>query len=63
MSFIETLESDGYVSNDEDSDGCYVKQDENGFYLLYQEGEDDGEWNYVQMSPLFNVVKEYTVEV
>ena len=63
MSFIETLESEGYVFNDEDFDGCYVKQDENGFYHLYQEGEDDGEWNYVQMSPLFDVVKEYTVEV
>ena len=63
MSFIETLESDGYVFNDEDFDGCYVKQDEKGFYHLYQEGEDDGEWNYVQMSPLFDVVKEYTVNV
>lgn len=63
MSFVETLQSEGYVFNDEDFDCCYVKQDDKGFYHLYQEGEDDGEWNYVQMSPLFDVVKEYTVKV
>jgi hypothetical protein len=63
MSFAETLISEGYVFNDEDFDCCYVKQDENGVYHLYQEGEDEGEWNYVQMSRLFDVIKEYTVTV
>ena len=63
MTFVETLISEGYEFNDEDFDGCYVKEDENGFYHLYQEGEDDGEWNYVQMSPLFDVVKEYTARL
>lgn len=63
MSFTETLLSEGYVFNDEDFDGCYVKQDEDGVYHLYQEGEDEGEWNYVQMSELFDVIKEYTVSI
>ena len=63
MSFIETLESDGYVFNDEDFDGCYVKTDEDGFTYCYQEGEDESEWHFVKHSPLFDVVKEYTVEV
>jgi len=63
MTFTETLISEGYVFDDENFDGCYVKEDENGNYHLYQEGEDDGEWNYVQMSPLFDVIKEYTVTV
>jgi hypothetical protein len=63
MSFTETLVSEGYTFNDEDFDGCYVKQDENGNYHLYQEGEDDGEWNYVQMTSLFSVVEEYTVTI
>lgn len=63
MTFVETLLSDGYIFNDEDFDSCYVKQDETGNYHLYQEGEDEGEWNYVQMSPLFDVIKEYTVSV
>lgn len=63
MSFTETLLSEGYVFNDEDFDGCYVKQDEDGVYHLYQEGEDEGEWNYVQMSKLFTVIEEYTVTI
>lgn len=63
MTFVETLLSEGYEFNDEDFDCAYVKQDENGFYHLYQEGEDDGDWNYVQMSEDFDVIKEYTVSV
>lgn len=66
MTFVETLISEGYVFNDEDFDSCYVKQDENGFYHLYQENEDDETdtlWNYVQMTEDFDVVKEYTVTI
>lgn len=63
MTFLETLLSEGYIFNDEDFDSCYVKQDADGNYHLYQEGEDDGDWNYVQMSPLFSVIKEYTVTI
>ena len=66
MSFTEILISEGYTFNDEDFDGCYVKQDEDGIYHLYQENEDDDTdtlWNYVQMSEDFDVIKEYTVTI
>lgn len=60
MTFIETLISEGYIFDDENYDGCYVKTDENDITHCYQEGEDEGDWNYVQFSPFFNVIKEYT---
>lgn len=62
MTFIETLISEGYVFDD-DYDGCYVKQDSDGIIHCYQEGEDEGEWNYVQFSSSFDVIKEYTVSI
>ena len=65
MTFTETLLSEGYVFNDEDFDGCYVKQDENGFYHLYQENEDDETdtlWNYVKMTEDFDVISEVTFD-
>ena len=63
MTFSETLISEGYVFDDEDYDGCYVKQDPDGIIHCYQEGENENEWNYVQFSPLFDVLKEYTVSI
>jgi len=65
MSFVETLLAEGYVYNDEDFDACYVKHDpDECVYHLYQEGEDDGEWNYVKMTDqIFDVITEYTVNV
>lgn len=39
MTFAETLISEGYVFDDEDYDGCYVKQDPDGIIHCYQEGE------------------------
>jgi hypothetical protein len=65
MNFTETLISEGYVFDDEDFDGCYVKHDpDECVYHCYQEGEDEGEWHYVKMTDgLFNVVAEYTVNV
>ena len=65
MTFVETLISEGYVFNDEDFDSCYVKHDtEECVYHCYQEGEDEGEWNYVKITDgLFDVVEEYTVTV
>jgi hypothetical protein len=65
MTFTETLLSEGYVFNDEDFDGCYVKHDpDECVFHCYQEGEDEGEWFYVKMTDgLFDVVAEYTVNV
>jgi hypothetical protein len=65
MTFVETLISEGYVFNDEDFDSCYVKHDpDNSVYHCYQEGEDEGEWNYIKITDqLFDVVEEYTVTV
>lgn len=61
MNFSEILISEGYVFDDEDYDGCYVKQDSKGFIHCYQEGEDEGAWNYVKFTSLFSVVEEYTI--
>ncbi len=63
MTFAETLISEGYVFDDEDYDGCYVKQDSDGIIHCYQEGEDRNDWKYVQFSPMFSVLKEYTFSV
>ena len=60
MNFIEGLIKEGFVFDDENYDGCYVKQDSEGFIHLYQEGEDEGEWNYVKMTEDFDVIKEQT---
>jgi hypothetical protein len=62
MTFTEALIASGYVFDDEDYDGCYVKQDANGFIHLYQEGEDEGLWNYVKMTDEFDVLTEVTFD-
>ena len=62
MSFIQGLIASGYVFDEEDYDGCYVKQDADGFIHLYQEGEDEGEWNYVKMTEDFDVISEVTFD-
>ena len=66
MTFIEALIASGYVFDDEDYDGCYVKQDSEGFIHCYQENvedETDKEWNYVKMTEDFDVLIETTVVV
>ena len=45
---------------DEDYDGCYVKTDEDNLIHCYQEGEDEGEWNYVKMNEDFDVLLDVT---
>ena len=66
MTFIEELIAAGYVFDDENYDGCYVKQDSEGFIHCYQENvedETDKEWNYVKMTEDFDVLIETTVNV
>jgi hypothetical protein len=66
MTFIEALIASGYVFDNEDYDGCYVKQDSEGFIHCYQENvedETDKEWDYVKMTEDFDVLIETTVIV
>jgi len=63
MGFVEGLIASGYVYDDENYDGCYVKQDSEGFIHCYQEGEDFNEWNYVKMTDEFDVITEKTFTV
>ena len=58
--FTEALIKSGYVFDDEDYDGCYVKTDEDNLIHCYQEGEDEGEWNYVKMNEDFDVLLDVT---
>ena len=60
MTFTQGLISSGYVLDTENFDDCYVKTDSEGVLHLYQEGEDDNEWNYVTMDDDFNVISEKT---
>ena len=60
MTFTEALIESGYVFDDENYDGCYVKQDSDNFIHLYQEGEEEGLWNYVKMTEDFDVLSEVT---
>jgi hypothetical protein len=60
MILTAALIASGYVFDDEDYDGCYVKQDENNIIHCYQKGEDEGEWNYVKMTDEFDVITEKT---
>ncbi len=65
MTFTEALIASGYVFDDENYDGCYVKQDADGFIHLYQENVDDETdtlWNYVKMSEDFDVITEVTFD-
>jgi len=41
MTFTDALIAAGYVFDDENYDGCYVKQDSDGFIHLYQENVED----------------------
>ena len=64
MTFIQELIASGYVFDDENYDGCYVKQDSEGFIHCYQENVDDETdtlWNYVKMTEDFDVIIETTV--
>lgn len=63
MTFTDELIAAGYVFDDENYDGCYVKQDDDGFIHLYQENVDDETdtlWNYIKMSDDFDVISEVT---
>ena len=63
MTFTEQLIAQGYVFDDENFDGCYVKTDVDGFIHLYQENEDDETdtlWNYVKMTEDYDVIEEKT---
>ena len=61
MKFTEALIQSGYVFDDEDYDGCYVKTDEDNLIHCYQEGEDEGEWNYVKMNEDFDVLLDVKI--
>ncbi|MFZ9998894.1 MAG: hypothetical protein ACO3G3_05925 [Candidatus Nanopelagicaceae bacterium] len=60
MTFTDSLIAQGYVFDDENFDDAYVKQDDDGFIHCYQEGEDEGEWNYVKMNDDYDVIEEKT---
>jgi len=60
MTFTQALIASGYELDSAYDEGCYVKQDTNGLIHIYQEGEDEGEWNYVKMSEDFDVLTEVT---
>ena len=60
MTFIQGLIASGYKFDDENFDDCYVKTDSEGFIHMYQEGEDENEWNYVKMTEDFDVIEEQT---
>ena len=65
MTFVDALIASGYVFDDENYDGCYVKQDSEGFIHLYQENVDDDTdslWNYVKMTDDFDVIREVTFD-
>jgi len=62
MTFTDALIAAGYVYDEENYDGCYVKQDSEGFIHVYQPGEDEGEWNYVKMTEDFDVISEVTFD-
>jgi hypothetical protein len=64
MTFVDSLIAAGYVFDDENFDACYVKHDEEeGVIHCYQEGEDDGLWNYVKMTDdVFDVITEVTFD-
>ena len=65
MTFVDALIASGYVYDEEDYDGCYVKQDSEGFIHCYQENvedETDTLWNYVKMTDDFDVIHEVTFD-
>lgn len=62
MTFTDALIASGYVLDSEHFDDCYVKTDSDNFIHVYQEGEDEGEWNYVKMTEDFDVISEVTFD-
>ena len=60
MTFVQGLIASGYVLDSENFDDSYVKIDSEGLLHLYQEGEDEEEWNYVKMTEDFDVITEKT---
>jgi hypothetical protein len=60
MTFTDALIASGYTFDDENYDGCYVKQDADNFIHLYQQHEEEGLWNYVKMNDEFDVITEVT---
>jgi hypothetical protein len=60
VTFVEGLIASGYVLDSENFDECYVRTDATGNLHLYQQGEDDGEWNYVKMTEDFDIITEKT---
>ena len=67
MTFVEGLIASGYVLDSENFDDCYVKKvrwnDGSVLIHLYQEGEDENEWNYVKMTEDFDVITEKTFTI
>ena len=63
MTFVEGLIASGYVFDSENYDDAYVKTDVEGFIHLYQEGEDENEWNYVKMTEDYDVITEKTFTI
>jgi hypothetical protein len=63
MTFIDGLIESGYVQGEDerfDAD-CYVKWSfADGVIHIYQQGEDEGEWNYVKMTENLDVLTEKT---
>jgi len=60
MTFTEALIASGYKFDSENFDDAYVKTDSEGFIHIYQEGEDESEWNYVKMTEDYDVLTEKT---
>ena len=62
MTFTDALIASGYVFDEDNYDGCFVKQDAEGFVHLYQQHEEEGLWNYVKMTDEFDVITEVTFD-
>ena len=60
MTFTEALIASGYKFDSENFDDAYVKTDSEGIIHIYQEGEDESEWNYVKMTEDYDVITEKT---
>lgn len=63
MTFIDNLIASGYVLDENNfDDGCYIKWSfVSGVIHVYQEGENEGEWNYVKMTEDCDVIIETTI--
>lgn len=66
MTFIDGLIASGYVQGEDErfDEDCYVKWSfKDGVIHIYQEGEDEGEWNYVKMTEDLDVISEKTFTI